>query len=137
MNNIVTFEQAKKLKDIGFNAEVHRYFLYERLISSDDYNWNGINEIHCSAPTVSEAIDYLRQDKGIACGVHPFAIYEDMPDGDQHFIKWGYRYVAFKGLSEWQDMNKDVFDTHHLASSALLTAVLDYLEKGGEECIKI
>lgn len=52
-----------------------------------------------------------------------------MTDGDQHFVKWGYKYVAFQGLSEWQNMNKDVFGTHTLAESALLDSLLDYLEK--------
>lgn len=89
---------------------------------------------HLDAPftekvTVHEALDYIREEKGIACGVHPYAIYEDMTDGDQHFVKWGYKYVAFQGLSEWQNMNKDVFGTHTLAESALLDSLLDYLEK--------
>lgn len=119
MSNITTLEQAKKMKNIGFNAEVHRYFLYERLISSDDYNYNGINEIHCSAPTVSEALDFIRE-KGIYCGVYPFM--------------WGY-----KGMAIVQDRHNpcmievEPLGTHHLAESALLDAVLTYLESSKEK----
>lgn len=119
MNNIATFEQAKKLKNIGFNAEVHRYFLYERLISSDDYNYNGINEIHCSAPTVSEALDFIRE-KGITCGAGLNVNHDGKFLGD-------YIYEFVKENNEVEGLSG--FDTHPLAESALLDAVLTYLEK--------
>lgn len=140
MSRIVTFEQGKVLKRLGFKEKVTAYYVDGSLDCNNPINWNtneGLDENgeyqeedeYCSAPTVSEALDWVREEKGVACGVHPYAIYEDMPDGDQHFVKWGYKYVAFQGLSEWQNMNKDVFDTHPLASSALLDAVLTYLEQ--------
>ncbi|WP_306540852.1 hypothetical protein [Dysgonomonas sp.] len=131
MSKNVTLDQAQKLCAICFNRLVDKSYNVStgEIISHVHVNANALDGAFYSCPTVSEALDYLREEKGIACGVHPFAIYEDMPDGDQHFVKWGYRYVAFKGLSEWQDMNKDVFDTHPLASSALLDAVLTYLEQ--------
>lgn len=94
MNSIVTFEQAKRLQDIGFNAEVNRYFLYERLISSDDFDYNGINKIHCSAPTITEALDWIREEKGIACGTYPNI---DVYDEDIYpFIGYSYVYTTME-----------------------------------------
>lgn len=139
MSKIVTFEQAERLERLGFDESISHYYELE------DGEWGITNTLDKDfkyffirypdersiirlAPTVHEALDYIREEKGIACGVHPYAIYEDMTDGDQHFVKWGYKYVAFQGLSEWQNMNKDVFGTHTLAESALLDAVLTYLE---------
>lgn len=137
MSRIVTFEQAKKLKDIGFDysdGNDQTYYHQNGELVTYQY-WDYYNDCpddpldsDIPAPTVSDALDWVREEKRVACGVHPYAIYEDMPDGDQHFVKWGYKYVAFQGLSEWQNMNKEVFDTHPLASSALLDAVLTYLE---------
>lgn len=121
MNSIVTFEQAKKLKDIGFNAEVHRYFLYERLISSDDFDYNSINKIHYSAPTVSSALDWIREEKRIVCFV----------DVIYHPIEKKAMYLG-KILSESGiiiQKKTSEYDTHPLAESALLDSLLDYLEK--------
>lgn len=149
MSKIVTFEQAKKLKELGFDEETHKEYrtpvvrVFEsgkaKYIERDpdvydtgrhaSFYGDVSYENYISAPTVCDALDWVREEKGIECGVHPYAIYEDMPDGDQHFVKWGYKYVAFQGLSEWQNMDKEVFDTHPLASSALLDAVLTYLEQ--------
>lgn len=134
MSSLVTLEQSKLLKELGYNEPTREYYESSGyLITQNESRFilklkrNSELSTEYSAPTVSEALDYLREEKGIACGCHPYAIYEDMPDGDQHFVKWGYKYVAFQGLSEWQNMNKEVFDTHPLANSALLSAVLEYL----------
>lgn len=140
MSEVVTFEQAGRLENIGFDRIISHYYELENgkwgITNTLDKDFKDFfirypdeRSIIRLAPTVSEALDYIREEKGIACGVHPYAIYEDMTDGDQHFVKWGYKYVAFQGLSEWQNMNKDVFDTHPLAESDLLDAVLTYLEK--------
>lgn len=136
MSKIVTFEQAKRLQalgisivsDCGYVGYTKSGELVSRLKFKEDRDYQLIPS-WIRVFTVSEAIDWVRDEKGIECGVHPYAIYEDMPDGDQHFVKWGYKYVAFQGLSEWQNMDKEVFDTHHLAESALLDAVLTYLEQ--------
>lgn len=131
MSKNVTLDQAQKLCAICFNRLVDKSYNVStgEIISHVHVNANALDGTYYSAPTVSDALDWVREEKGIECGCHPYAIYEDMPDGDQHFVKWGYKYVAFQGLSEWQNMNKDVFDTHPLASSALLDAVLTYLEQ--------
>lgn len=79
---------------------------------------------HLDAPfkkkvAVSEALDYLREQKRVICAV----------DVD-YFDGWYYtgKYLD-KSKIDLQYTNS--FDDHFNAESALLTAVLDYLEKKG------
>ena len=115
MSNIVTLEQAKILVELGYNIVLH--------CSCHEYECIGCKSVNLSMAkklSVSEALDYLREEKEIYCGVHPFM--------------WGY-----KGVVIIQDkynpctIEVEPLDTHPLAESALLTAVLDYLEKKGGE----
>lgn len=74
---------------------------------------------HLDAPfkeklTLSEALDWIREEKEIYCGVYPFM--------------WGY-----KGMAIIQDkynpctIEVEPLSTHPLAESALLDSLLDYL----------
>lgn len=81
---------------------------------------------------VSEALDFIRE-KGIECGVHPFARYNDLC----LFTGWDYTFAAFDGE---KDLFEDVYSwieliqsSHPLAESALLDAVLTYLELSKEK----
>lgn len=132
MSNIVTLEQAKRLKKLGFNRQVFTYWELEdeiwvmtRTLNPDfekgfiEYPEEGC--IIIPAPTIPEALDWIREEKGIHCGVFV---------NTDSFTTW-YSYRAIKNNLE---IIRDAdFDTHHLAESALLDAVLTYLEnKGGE-----
>lgn len=133
MSKIVTFEQAKRLKELGFDLETctgyntrirvnawyepERYTIVKPFVFRDNFkNWN-LSETHISAPTVPEALDWVREEKRVICAV----------DVD-YFDGWYY-------TGKYQDMSKidfqytDSFDDHPLASSALLDAVLTYLEQ--------
>lgn len=69
MSNIVTFEQARRLKEIGYDRPILDYFREHDsgLVSefSTSYagaqNWNEQQRKVFSRPTVSEALDYLRE----------------------------------------------------------------------------
>lgn len=143
MSKIVTFEQAKKLKDFGFDGEClywynedgvkecpieqgYMEYYYEVDCFLNDWNAKKIDrdlygsyppKVSYSVPTVSEALDWVREEKRVICAV----------DVD-YFDGWYY-------TGKYQDMTKtdfrytDSFDDHPLASSALLTAVLTYLEQ--------
>lgn len=118
MSNIVTSKQAKRLRNLGYN--IWSQFSYYRTDITFQKTPKKFTSDYTVAPTVCEALDYLREEKEIYCGVHPFM--------------WGY-----KGVAIIQDkynpctIEVEPLDTHPLAESALLTAVLDYLEKKGGE----
>lgn len=125
MSNLVTFDQAVNLCKLGFNNPCWRTYIItsKNLIpKGKDGRMNKNSELckgYYSAPTVSEALDWIREEKGIVCYV----------DVIYHPIEKKAMYLG-KILSESgiiiQKKTSD-FDTHPLASSALLTAVLNYL----------
>lgn len=127
MSNIVTYEQAKRLKEIGYNGIVRNYYepeIYDNVFSGLPSDYNTLLRYEgkrVSAPTVSEALDYLREEKRVACCVR-LSWYEE----NKYYPEYA------KGGFMISD-RKNLFDTHPIASSALLTAVLDYLEKKGGE----
>ena len=88
---------------------------------------------HLDAPfkekvTVSEALDWIREEKGIDCCA--FFNNELFGNLDNAKAIWYYKYGC-NGRIIYNSWNVDYksFDTHILAESALLDAVLTYLEK--------
>ncbi len=136
MSKDVSLEQAQKLCAIGFNRLVDKSYNVStgEIISHVHVNANALDGAFYSSPTVSDALDYLREEKGVECGVIPIceSFAKDNPDGllgmSTRFI--GYDYSFFdKSDDKGEIVNMTTFDTHPLASSALLDAVLTYLEK--------
>lgn len=138
MSKIVTFEQAKRLKKLYlFNDTLHYYDINGTLnegfhvdvedkvrVSDILFNYNTCMMPHVgkaiSAPTLSEALDWIREEKGIACGVGLNA------NSDNRFLgNYIYEYVIDNNRVE----GCSGFDTHPLAENALLDAVLTYLEE--------
>lgn len=86
---LVTFDQAKKLKDLGFDVGVHNlYHFPAELEKSNNYthakgNWNLYRE-YLSAPTVALALMWLRKEFGlnltIQCNEH-----SDIPHSGNSF----------------------------------------------------
>lgn len=88
---------------------------------------------HLDAPfkekvTVSEALDWIREEKRIECGVYPIMI--PIRDG---LRRMAYAHSAFDLNNNCKRLQLDVslvkIDTHPLAESALLDSLLTYLEK--------
>lgn len=78
---------------------------------------------HLDAPfkekvTVSEALDWIREEKGIACAT----LLAVTMNGD---------FIGYKGvyIDDRNTIYTDLHHTHPLASSALLDSLLTYLEK--------
>ncbi len=124
MSEKVTFGQAKRLKKLGFNIPTRDYYEASGFLITQERSRFPLKEMcnsklvtECSAPTVSQALDWVREEKRVRCAV----------DVD-YFDGWYY-------TGKYQDMTKtdfrytDSFDDHPLASSALLDAVLTYLEQ--------
>lgn len=80
MSKIVTFEQAERLESLGFNESISHYYELE------DGKWGITNTLDKDfkdffirypdersiirlAPTVHEALDFIREEKGIMLAV--------------------------------------------------------------------
>ena len=110
---LVTLEQAKRLKTVGFNWGCEEFYLSDASKSRGHYcNWNCGNEI--SAPTVPLALKWIREVKGVIAFV-----YFD-PDYNQYYF---YRNVK---LPHYCDL--DGFESYEAAESALLYELLTLLK---------
>lgn len=128
MEQLTNIEQAKALKELGFDWETFRcYELDGLLVKSSGYNHNKTKD-YISAPTVSHALDWCREEKGIVCSVEIQTVYH-IPDIEE-FIGYSWIYLS---KSKYNNLIKsspeDDFKTHPEASSALLTAILEYLKE--------
>jgi len=123
--SIVTFEQAKKLKELGFKIQSNcGYVGYTKsgeLISRHQYSSDKEYQIIPSwikCCLVSEALQWIRDNKEIVCNVDvvPFAI-------------TGLSYIGKIYSKNGIIIKKETrpFDTHPEAESALLDAILTYL----------
>ena len=96
MEEFVTFEQAKKLKDLGFNYKTIWFYTYDGNVSCEhlcpdiegvrlihaDYNNQQVAEMYnveCSAPTLAQAQKWFREVYGIDIDVNS-AYYKLDPD---------------------------------------------------------
>ena len=136
---LITFEQALSLKSIGYDLGVFYFYNYdpENLEVSKEYvdhlqGWNRLynhNEIldgqvfphKCSAPTISEALDWLREEKGIMCYVD--IVFKPTTQKAYYIGK----ILSPSGLIIWRKTSYS--DSHSLAESALLDEVMKYVEK--------
>ena len=140
MSKIVTFEQAEKLKELGFEEETSKEYrtpvvrifeggkakfverepdVYDTGKHASFYGDVSYDN-YIPAPFIHEALDFIREEKGIPCSVH--LEFEENNKGWFYYGEYG-----IKGDNRVYDT--ETFDTHHLAESALLDAVLTYLEK--------
>ncbi len=126
MSKIVTFDQAKRLQtlgisivsDCGYVGYTKSGELVSRRKFKEDRDYQLIPS-WIRVFTVSEALDWIREEKRIACGAGLNV------NSDNRFLgNYIYEYVI--------DNNRvdgcSGFDTHPLASSALLDSLLTYLE---------
>lgn len=102
---IVTFKQAKRLKELGYNIPC----------------WNISWTTDISAPSVSDALQWLRDEKEIPCAVEMCVNY------------WARSYAdaSYKGvflIGDEKNYSNRVCDFPE-AESDLLDALLTYLEE--------
>jgi hypothetical protein len=132
MNNqlqLVSFEQAKRLKEAGFDLEIEDIYWCD-----GDYehnyclgNWNdyiGEEEGCISAPTVAIALKWFRDVKSIKNEVR---FYYTSNDYREYYYQGYYDYKNHKSLGCTKH-----FDTYELAESALLDELLTLIEKKNE-----
>jgi len=115
----VSFEQANRLKALGFDWLASCSYADGVLIETRADNHNAFLLHQCSAPTVALALKWLRDVKGMRfCVV--CAECKVTSDG------WFYTFL----IHGTDVPNSKAFETYEESESALLDAVLDVLEKG-------
>jgi len=117
---LVTFEQAERLKKIGFNWGVsHHYNLgVEYPFSNkvgENYNDND-GDLYCSAPTVALALKWIRDIKGIQNAIEFYFVKKNS--------EASYQIVLSVGRN-----HPELWNTYEYAESALLDELLNILEK--------
>ena len=118
MSKLVTLEQAKKLKDLGYRKDTTHQYKYNdigRLMEhgSSERMYN-IGE-EWDAPSISEALEWFREEKGICCGVSPIC-----------------RTLKYHGVTATNDgyiESTKEYSTHSEAESELLDALIEYVSK--------
>lgn len=126
MSNIITFEQSKLLKELGYNEPTREYYESSGyLITQNESRF--ILKLKCnselpteySAPTVSSALDWIREKKHTPCYVDAGYCHQ--------YNTVGYWGVILSDFGYIKRVQTETSPTHSLAESALLTAVLEYL----------
>lgn len=129
MTNLVTFEQAKRLNELGYRVpSAHGYYTKGKgeYVTIQQYREDREYQLIPSwlyANTVSDAAQWIREDKNIPCAV----MLEFEADLLQHFYYGEYCKKQTRTHSVVE--NIATFDTHPLAESALLDDLLTYLEE--------
>lgn len=123
MSKDVTFDQARRLCVIGFNRLVNKSYNVStgEITSHIHVNANALDGTYYSAPTVSEALDFIREEKHIPCYVDAGYCHQ--------YDTVGYWGVILSDFGYIKRVQTETSPTHPLASSALLDAVLTYLEQ--------
>lgn len=145
MEDFVTFETAKKLKEKGFPQRPD-YFNY-----SSYYDWDGLRKIHSLsnasvwfdpninreniyfAPTISQALKWLRKEKKIH--IEPCILADCDIDADgkliTYYTYWSFSITSIESgdmiYSEYEHMNDRRFDSFEYAALAGLKYALDNL----------
>ena len=119
MEDYVTYEQAIKLKELGFDWECRKYFNKSNVLKEafDSYDYNHVIDyfnVSCSAPTLSQAQKWLREVKGIDLDI---TLYRDIDaTKDIPIIQRYYNCEIAFGEDE-EDLDED-FPTYEKALSA-------------------
>jgi len=117
-DTIVSFETAKKLKEIGFNISCRNFYgIFDKLHKNYhiDRNNQENNEYCCVAPTQSLAQKYLRELHNIDVWVAPFfdssqsnqycpIVYKDKIDLTESEFEGTYEEALEAGLIEGLDL---------------------------------
>lgn len=111
---LVNFEQAKTLKELGFPQEVHPWHLYDIHTGILHKDYDDSSPLYltendtCMAPTLELAAKWLREEKGIY--VTPSLMYYNKPiDGWKHIqfeacvVDWHWNaYLRYEYYSTYE-----------------------------------
>jgi hypothetical protein len=148
---LVNFEQAKRLKALGFNRETCHLYDGDRLVRADrffdlsdanievysnwnheGYDWNdGVQKEWISSPTVALALKWVRDEKKIYNAVSFFDVVTPEYTGRYqvtHIIDAGDKRLKPRHVYETKPSKE-----YEAAESALLDELLTIIEKEKEQ----
>jgi len=132
---LVTFEQAKRLKQLGFNWEINGYYseYYDNSGKLIDWNLQNYNRMvryrdgYFSAPTVALALKWMRDVKGINNAVNFFDVVTPKYEGCYQVPR--ITDVGERRLQPRTHYSVLTSKYYEAAESALLDELLTILEK--------
>lgn len=128
MEDFVTFEIAKKLKEKGFNDECHAYYepLKHCLIFSRVFSTNSLAEnYNCvSAPTIEQVLKWLRNNKKTMISILPVAFNEKENKFNKYYCTI---YYATKEFVFESHERPDTFETYEECALDAIEYSLDNL----------
>ena len=138
MSKLVTFEQATKLKELGFHNDVLHFYKDDGGLHELEYfdrEWSfGISSIldNCNyykgkynAPYIHEALEWFREVIGIECEVCLRLCF--MGDSGEA-VFGGYEYIVFDHNTN-KTISSTIYHNRNEAESALLDALIEYVSK--------
>jgi len=120
---LVTFEQTKRLKELGFNWRVYSCYAKSGDIypyapdAPYDFNSRPELDVLISAPTVQLALKWLRENE--EHHIVGTVEYDEFSDG------YSYKIVRIFDISKYSD---NEYATYEAAESALLDELLTFIE---------
>jgi len=122
---LVNDEQAKKLKELGFDWEVETVYwdTPKVLTAAEPANYNDKPELNVfSAPTVALALKWFRDVKGVFTSIY---------NNNMVYCDLEFDYVGVILFDEKRIFTKH-YDTYEEAESALLDALIEHCLKEGK-----
>ena len=118
---LVTFEQAKRLKELGFDWKTQYFYTPNEFIrySATMFNFNECNDdinvgsYCCSAPTVAHALKWFRDVKKM------------YSDGGFYISEKKWRFYYGKQCNILEEKRTDNYDTYDDAEMILLDKLLE------------
>lgn len=124
MEDFVTFETAKKLKEKGFNWKVNAYYgKHENIFDVHPAMDMNDCEYRCSSPTISQVLKWLRDEKKLYLSIEPHLT--DFSSTEIMWI-WDALYINSDCKFQWHD-GEFGFDSYEKAAVSAIEYVIDNL----------
>lgn len=111
MSKLISYDQAVSLKALGYMGKTYSYYLEsgKRCTGQKKVNHNQNNNLY-SAPSVTDALNFLRDRLGVCCGVTPIMGSGDQPCYVGVILHIGAVQVKTKEHEYFVDAESELFD---------------------------
>lgn len=135
MEDYVTFEQAKALKELGFDWEVYQYYLTNAIgdlilwfPEEGSSDFNHFDDGWFSAPTLYQAAKWLREKHNIIILVDTY--FKNYMEGDYNKAEFEYVivYMNFNAARKGSSKDGKLFESYEKALSAGIEYALESIK---------